>query len=383
MNVRKELALIFSIFYIFAAGCDNKTDHFQKLSARNFLLSHIHHKDIKTVNDIGIIENVVKLEAIEGSYISYVQNLKIGPGNNIYIAEKNVLNSVLIFSSTGKMIKRVGVVGGGPGEYIAIKSYDIDTEGNLYILASNKLLKYNSQGLLVSEIKLEFRGNDIICMNKHLYVSPYYAQKENLRHAILVFDDKLIFQNSFFPFDETLDYFSFLPISSLARNDSGLYCTDMYKMNLYFIDNKTNSPYKIDFGNQESGEEEILQDVINNEDKRREYKKNLHRYIQICAYGDNVYLTERCDEKKIFNVWTMNWTNKKVKIFPFHSIFLYFSQSPGRLKFNYIAGAYKNGIVCVIDDFENFEKFKNDDPKTALITCNQEDNPLVVFYKLI
>ncbi len=74
--------------------------------------------------------------------------------NTIYLNEKN--NGMFALDMTGKMIRRYGSRGRGPGEYIYGLRFTIDRENRiLYLLDRNNILKYSLNGTFLGIISLE------------------------------------------------------------------------------------------------------------------------------------------------------------------------------------------------------------------------------------
>ncbi len=136
--------------------------------------------DIIEVDFERISDNEITLSAIADD-ITYIELDSDYPmsifymveifNDTIYVDEKD--NGMFALDMTGKMIRRYGSRGRGPGEYIYGLRFTIDRENRiLYLLDRNKILKYSLDGTFLGIISLEkypgsfseikFQGSSII-----------------------------------------------------------------------------------------------------------------------------------------------------------------------------------------------------------------------------
>jgi len=79
----------------------------------------------------------------------------------IFIHDKAIAKSLFVFDMEGKFICRIGKFGRGPGEYLSIEDFTINTENNeIYVLDSkqDKLHKYSVSGAFISSIKIDTKN---------------------------------------------------------------------------------------------------------------------------------------------------------------------------------------------------------------------------------
>jgi hypothetical protein len=57
--------------------------------------------------------------------------------------------SLFVFDTNGKFLHGIGKMGKGPGEYFELRNFDIDKNGNIYILDFRKILMYNNNGAFI------------------------------------------------------------------------------------------------------------------------------------------------------------------------------------------------------------------------------------------
>lgn len=88
----------------------------------------------------------------------YFQRIEIFD-DTIYLTEKDI--GMFALDMSGKMVKRYGSKGRGPGEYTYGNKFTIDREGRiLYLLDMNSILKYSLDGTYLGKILLDkYPGN--------------------------------------------------------------------------------------------------------------------------------------------------------------------------------------------------------------------------------
>ena len=75
-------------------------------------------------------------------------------------------NNLFVFSLvSGKFIREIGRKGKGPGEFFGLRDFDIDEEGNIYILDFQKILKYSEEGEFLEKYSFKFNRDDVIYCN--------------------------------------------------------------------------------------------------------------------------------------------------------------------------------------------------------------------------
>jgi hypothetical protein len=88
----------------------------------------------------------------------YFQRIEIFD-DTIYLTEKDI--GMFALDMSGKMVKRYGSKGRGPGEYMYGNKFTIDREGRiLYLLDMKNILKYSLDGTYLGKISLDkYAGN--------------------------------------------------------------------------------------------------------------------------------------------------------------------------------------------------------------------------------
>ena len=107
-------------------------------------------------SDTSIFKSIryVPLETNENSLIGEIG--KIIYSNGIFYIFDHKKQIILLFDESGNHLGNVGSVGRGPGEYVSIRGFDVDSEGNIYIwdVMSNKLVVYDENPINYREYRL-------------------------------------------------------------------------------------------------------------------------------------------------------------------------------------------------------------------------------------
>jgi hypothetical protein len=111
------------------------------------------------------------LETGDNFLIGRVTELQVFDGK-IYILDEHVAKALFVFDLNGKFIRKIGNIGKGPGEYIRITDFTIDTENRfIYLLdRGNRVHKYELNGRYVNTVSIQISN-----VNTH-YIQ-YYDKK--------------------------------------------------------------------------------------------------------------------------------------------------------------------------------------------------------------
>lgn len=72
---------------------------------------------------------------------------------------------LFVFNTNGKFLYKIGKKGRGPGEFLELRDFDIDKDGNIYILEFQKILKYSNDGTFLTRFPFHFTKNNKIHCN--------------------------------------------------------------------------------------------------------------------------------------------------------------------------------------------------------------------------
>jgi 6-bladed beta-propeller len=160
--------------------------------------------------------------------IGLTYKLKI-TADNIYISVKDV--GIIKFDRSGKLIRRIGSKGRGPGDYNYFMDYTVDEiTGNVFVMDRSVIKVYSQTGLFVRDIKyneyLSNMGGDIEIFNSLLFI-PDYIQYGNSKYnwifldtlgnviskkenTVPIFTTDMVLPGQIYKFENKLFYFNYL-----------------------------------------------------------------------------------------------------------------------------------------------------------------------------
>ena len=104
-----------------------------------------------------IFKNVqtIILETGEDCMIGNITEFQVFDGC-IYILDESVAKSLFVFDMEGRFIRKIGSLGNGPGEYIKINDFTVDTENGFIFLCdyANRVHKYQLDGTYIHSITI-------------------------------------------------------------------------------------------------------------------------------------------------------------------------------------------------------------------------------------
>jgi hypothetical protein len=201
-------------------------------------------------NDYFVSSNVIALESIDESIFSRIDRLCLF-NEQIYILDKQ-MNTVFIFNSNGKFIKKIHKIGKGPQEYQSLTDFTIDRENGQIVLYSDrpyKLFFYDLSGNLIKTKKLNDLYNSISSLNgKIIFRNKHDDHKEYLLYAYDIKKDKM---NGFFRLNQKDKIFKndFIAHRPALTKDKFIHVSFPYSNLIYeYNDNSQAAKYFIDFG---------------------------------------------------------------------------------------------------------------------------------------
>jgi hypothetical protein len=110
--------------------------------------------------------------------------------NSIYLSAQNT--GVLEFNREGKLLRKIGSIGRGPGEYTYCYSFTVDDKTEtIYIQDSGNIIKvFSKTGLFLRSFSLSEYGDMIDAIESYnsMLFTSFSIQYENARYEWIVFD---------------------------------------------------------------------------------------------------------------------------------------------------------------------------------------------------
>ncbi len=192
----------------------------------------IKERDINTIAKLSeLIDSIeyIPLETSKNCLIGKVTKIKCF-GDKLYIYDEPA-QTILLYNINGKFISKYDKLGRGPFEYTNLNDFDIDPEGNCYLLETKKIIKLDSNLNPVREIQLPFGSLRFAIHNENIALLHFGTEDEV---HILTSDGKKI--ASYFPYWETERTVDLKP---LIKFESVLLYKPINKDNIYRISSDT------------------------------------------------------------------------------------------------------------------------------------------------
>jgi len=111
----------------------------------------------------------------------------------IYILDSNKAKSLFVFDMEGKYVRKIGGIGGGPGEYRGLYDFTLDFENGVVYLcdAFNRIHKYQLDGTFLQTITIDASDSQatfIQYYNGRLYSSQLWLNKSKDNYMLLEID---------------------------------------------------------------------------------------------------------------------------------------------------------------------------------------------------
>ena len=378
----KRLLLICCVLFPFIiSGCKTKGAPSESSSAIFSIIENSSEEFFKN----GTIEKIVLPETSENSMIATVDQVAVADNGNIYIGDIYSQKVIFEFDPNGVFINRFGKLGQGPSEYDSLMSFDIGSDGRVYLLANNKIIVYSIDGKYEKECHINYQGGDISIVGNNIFVRSYMAIGDGYFKSDLIktYDLSLKAKYGLFETDPRLLIYRFLPNKSLVRWKDLILFTDVYDLAFNVLDPLTKKAQRYSFPNNNEKLLTVWNEKAFDEKERTIIKNNLQRFNDIYSMGQYLCLIELNRSKKEANIWLMDYKRKTINKYPLLALQGKVQvDSTKPIKFDYIAGAYKNGLIFVIESEDKLERIKLDYPQYRNIELGLNTNQLLVFYKI-
>lgn len=194
----------------------------------------------------------IKLESTTNSLIGKYDKIKF-ENDTIYVLEKsNSQQCIFAFNTNGKFLFKIDAKGRGPGEYIKIDDFYINTSSKyIGVLSNSKILKYSFNGEAVGELNFKDQYvSNIQFSNNYLYLhkAPYCDTKScfafsmvDSNNGSIVYDD--------YPENKDIAHFPYKKGNYLANDSENVFTNFLYNDTIYLATKNHLQPrFLLDFG---------------------------------------------------------------------------------------------------------------------------------------
>jgi hypothetical protein len=337
----------------------------------------------------------IPLETNENILLSGIDKL-LSDSLYYYILDTKSQYGLYVFNKKGAFVRTVSSRGNGPGEFVNIYDFDIDENGNSYLLDADKkrILKFDSRGVFNDEFEYDFRAANFAYLgaNNFLFFQKgrYQANQED-KYDLIVWNSKSGKKSGYIPYSKrSVPYGMF---SSFYRSNEKIYYCHFFGYKIYEIVNeKPIVKYNLEvgkffpendlFAGENAGAREVKMaiDKIN-----KNYSNSLSNYYETndivvfkIRLGKQSLLCQLWKAKNEFVTFDLGSRRNRTEIqnhfSPAKVIGVddnYFLTYRMAYTFSNLKRAKKNGGVKIQD--EKFDKI--------LEKLDSKDNPVIVKYK--
>ncbi|MDR1371794.1 MAG: 6-bladed beta-propeller [Dysgonamonadaceae bacterium] len=385
--------VIISVLILLVVSC-NKNKTSQPVDASITVIKSLNSQEELSVIPPSFDQvTIVPLETNDDVLVGDIEQIQVND-SLIFVSDWN--RKLFVFDKQGRFRNMIGSRGNGPGEYRALGAFFIDDNSNEIVILDqmkSTFLKYGFDGKFHSNgVRIDNSQIDPECASSHgdFILLNNSITPENTA-AYRLYNDKgeTVFSKQYYGFSVS-DYALLFSINPIAKVDDGLHfimplcdtvfqCKDDYVIPKYIIEHSkkmaTIENYKMNNEQTITGFE--IQSVKDGlftgfRDIFETDRHILLNYGWISGYNSGYFLV---DKKTDIGLYYLYDKESIFSVMPFFRI----NASDGK-NFVSIVPAYQllpfKGKIDAAND-ENLEKFK-----TGVENLDEEDNPVLFFYKL-
>ena len=139
-------------------------------------------KDTFDIQSLFSDRYILGLEETEQSRIGTIEKLAMAD-SLLFIMDNRLAMRIFVFNAnTGKFINSIGRTGNGPGEYVDINDFSVDSQrGTVSLMTARQdILTYDYQGNFISKKSLSFNADKMECKDGKYYFVCYDEGRGNL-----------------------------------------------------------------------------------------------------------------------------------------------------------------------------------------------------------
>lgn len=222
--------------------------------------------------------------------------------DRIYIADTK-LRSLAVYDMQGNFISQIGKRGQGPDEYVNLTDFDVDKEGNVFVLDArqNKLLCYDKDFTCIDDTRLDFQADILTALDNDslLFGLSSWNKKEGKGRKIAKADRKGNIAKTFLDYDEYVDPAYWISMYTFAAAGDVLAYNQTIDNTIYLFskDGELSESITLDFGSENVPDE----DKVNIERK-------LESYDSYCLIRKIVAVTDNA-------IIGFIWQHRQTKLF--------------------------------------------------------------------
>ena len=399
----KMISFFFLFVYSFSFCSFKKKELSQIESKYSIDLDGKHESSILLSSYFKAPKTII-LETNNDCLIGHINKLQSFDGY-IFILDKSIAKSLLIFDRNGRFIRKIGRLGQGPGEYVQLDDFTLDTENGFIFLLDygERLHKYRFDGTFIQTITPKVQNaniNFIQCYNKRLYLSvlPY---KPTLDDFMLMetdlYDGKILAKSLPYKYNKGWTTPIFMGHSFFVSRLNGPPLYVQMFMDFIVSVGENSIPY-IELKSRNLVTERDIRNISNTNGGAKAIYNNLSSYFQESLKIFDVHSYIENDEIILFN-YQQGFTNvntvifhkktRSVELSKYIKRDLIFQNNDNRFfggfAFSDSDGAYEILITLAIERFQesirNNEVVPELDRLDDLLKLEDDANPVIFYYE--
>jgi hypothetical protein len=337
----------------------------------------------------------VKLELTDESLIGDIDKLDVFE-DRIYIMDMQT-SSLFVFDINGKYLFKIDDIGQGPQEYIQLDFFDIDRKKRQLVLTDlmgYRILRYDMDGNFISKHEIPFRVEWTAPVDGGYSMYANYrdnSDKFNKEYNLFIMDSTMNIKKNYFPYNSSVfnnPRMKFSPTGIFYYyNDSCRFLSTHYST-LYDIDiNGLRAKYRFDFG-----EHTFDPDILSGKREKIDLYLNDQSYYMLSFLTENDSLLNFAYTLSSFPIFFYGYFSKNSGNIIYSAGFTigeseYFRGHPLAAYDSWFISELRVGEMLEWKEDVKKKGLKTDskwikEKKIALENITEDDNPVLILYKL-
>lgn len=332
---------------------------------------------------------LVNPEKSDESLLGLISRVEVYKGH-IYAKDMLVSKGIYIFNMDGKFVRKPTSIGQGPEEYTTLSDFKIDKKNDRLIINDryNKTVSFlDLEGNFLNRKKVKFSGEYFAPLSNGEFAFFSDVSSVDGENTVIVTDNELKENRSYYPVNQNHNFILGVPTRLTLTDEGTILFSAPYDSKIYEITHNGFRPkycFNCTFG------KELPNDVATTLSPQNR-SKTLNSEGYIVYRGDLI----NCKNSLCFSFTYGNGSSFNDQYLFFFdkeskkgkTVYKYSKEVLAGLLFNEPKGSYEDFFISVVGpeklnaiDIESLdfpESFK-----TALRSVKEEDNPLLIFFKL-
>lgn len=380
------LLICFTSLLLGACKNDNKTDYNQCEQT-----IQIDKPDGTSIVDLIDKESVflVNPEKSDESLLGLVSKVEVHKGR-IYAKDMLVSKGIYVFDMDGKFLRKPTSIGQGPEEYITLSDFKIDKKNDKLVINDryNKTVSFlDLEGNFLDRKKVDFTGEYFAPLPNDEFAFFMDVSSIDGENTVIIANKELKKTRSYFAENQNHNFILGVPTRLTTTDEGAVLFSPPYDSKIYEI---TNDGFKAKYCFDCTFGKSLPNDVaVTLSPQNRSKILNSEGYIvyrgDLINCKNSLCFSFTYGNGSSFNDQYLFFFDKESK--KGKTVYKYSKEVLAGLLFNEPKGSYEDFFISVVGpekvnaiDIESLdfpESFK-----TALRSVKEEDNPLLIFYKL-